>query len=85
MVFNMFSDELYIPKEKTGKNTHTYIDSEITCEVTDYTGITKTITSLSGVHLEPCEFTLSISKIFNKFLRDLKAGYLYVGKGIYDK
>lgn len=85
MVFNMFSDELYIPKEKTGKNTHTYIDSEITCEVTDYTGITKTITTLSGVHLEPCEFTLSISKVFNKFLRDLKAGYLYVGKGVYDK
>lgn len=78
-VFENFNDDLYIPENETGKNTHTYIDSEITATITDYQNNIVEVTSLSGVHLSPCEFTLSISKQYSKFLRDLRNGYLFTG------
>lgn len=78
-VFEAFNDDLYIPANETGKNTHTYIDTPITATITDYQNNTMEITALTGVHLSPCEFTLSISKQYNKFLRDLRNGYLFTG------
>ena len=78
-VFEMFTDDLTIPPDETGKNTHTYIDNEHTLTVTDYLGNTETITTLSGIHLEETGFTLSVSERLLKFLDDLKAGYLYMG------
>ena len=78
-VFEIFNDNLYIPETETGKNTHTYIDEEMTATITDYQGNTAEITSLSSVHLSPCEFTLSISKQYSKFLQDLRNGYLFTG------
>ena len=80
-VFDMFTDELYIPQEFTGKNTHTYIDTEMTADITDYLGNTETITSPSSVHLSGCDFTLSISKGYAKFLDMLRHGYLDLGRG----
>ena len=67
-VFEMFTDDLKIPKENTGKNTHTYIDDEITETIIDYQGKEEDITSLSGVHLEPTSFSLSISDYFFQYL-----------------
>ena len=78
-VFEIFNDDLYIPETETGKNTHTYIDETISAMITDYQGNTTEITSLSSVHLSPCEFTLSISKQYSRFLKDLKNGYLFTG------
>ena len=78
-VFEMFNDDLYIPENETGKNTHTYIDDEMIGIVRDYKGNMKEVVSKSSVHLSPCEFTLSISKQYNKFLRDLRDGYLFTG------
>lgn len=78
-VFENFNDELYIPENETGKNTHTYIDTEMTATITDYQNNTVVVTALTGVHLSPCEFTLSISKQYSKFLRDLRNGYLFTG------
>lgn len=78
-VFNFFNDEMYIPAERTGKNTHIYIDEEMELDVTDYEGKEAHIITKSGVHLEPCEFTLSISKQYKKFLEMLFRGYLYKG------
>ena len=78
-VFDMFTDDLYIPSENTGKNTHTYIDIEISEEIEDYTGIKQTVTSLSGVHLEPAHFSLSISDYFVKFYKMLQNGYILKG------
>ncbi len=76
-VFNMFDDELYIPSEETGKNTHTYIDEEMKIQSIDYQGNKENVYIPSSIHLGKCEFTLSISKQYNKFLRDLKDGYLF--------
>lgn len=78
-VFNMFDDSLYIPANETGKNTHTYIDNELKFKITDYQGNDSTIEVLSSVHLEPCDFTLSISRQYNEFLRQLAKGYIFRG------
>lgn len=78
-VFDMFNDNLYIPRNETGKMTHTYIDTPLTCLVTDYLGNTTEVHTKSGVFLEPCEFTLSISETYKIFLSNLSKGYLYTG------
>lgn len=78
-IFNLFNDDLYIPANKTGKNTHTYIDDEMCSEITDYQGNKELVTSLSSIHLSECDFTLSLAKEYSKFLDNLSNGYLYAG------
>ena len=78
-IFNMFNNELYIPSNKTGKMTHTYIDNEQSNKVTDYLGSSTIEHALSGVHLGACDFTLSISKQYLNFLANLKEGYIFTG------
>ena len=78
-VFEMFTDELTIPEENTGKNTHTYIDDEITETIKDYNGVEEVITSLSGIHLEEAKYSLSISDYFVKFYTMLQNGYTLKG------
>lgn len=78
-VFNMFNDDLYIPADRTGKMTHTYIDEPMEFMVKDYQGNETKVSVESGIHLENCEFTLSISKQYGKFLEDFINGYMYKG------
>ena len=78
-VFNIFNDNLYIPADKTGKMTHTYIDTEKEMFVIDYYGVEERVLTLSGIHLEPCDFTLSISEQYNQFLRAISSGYIFTG------
>ena len=78
-VFNIFNDDLYIPADKTGKMTHTYIDTEKEMLVVDYDGVHERVLTLSGIHLEPCDFTLSISEQYNQFLRAISSGYIFTG------
>lgn len=78
-IFNMFNDDLYIPSDKTGKMTHTYIDDEISNLVTDFNGVDNIECALSGVHLGACDFTLSISNQFKQFLNNLSQGLIYTG------
>lgn len=78
-VFNIFNDNLYIPADKTGKMTHTYIDSEKEMFVVDCDGVQERVLTLSGIHLEPCDFTLSISEQYNQFLRAISSGYIFTG------
>ena len=78
-VFNIFNDDLYIPADKTGKMTHTYIDTEKEMFVVDYDGVHERVLTLSGIHLEPCDFTLSISEQYNQFLRAISSGYIFTG------
>lgn len=67
-VFKLFNDEMSIPSDYTGKLTHTYIDEPVNALVTDIDGNKVEVNPLSGIHLAPTEFTLSISKIYNEFL-----------------
>lgn len=78
-VFDIFNDNLYIPADKTGKMTHTYIDTEKEMFVVDYDGVEERVLTLSGIHLEPCDFTLSISEQYNQFLRAISSGYIFTG------
>lgn len=78
-IFEQFDDNLYIPADRTGKMTHTYIDHEMKFEVTDYLGNKEVVNPLSGVHLESCDFTLTISDEFSKLIRSVKSGYIYRG------
>lgn len=78
-VFDMFNDRLYIPASKTGKMTHTYLDGEQSFNVTDYKNINCDIHTLSAMHLEPCEFTLSMSELQKIYLKNLSQGYMFKG------
>lgn len=68
MVFEFFRHGLTIPAEYTGKKTHTYIDKERRGYVTDYLGITIEYNELTGIHLEPAEYHLTIAQNFSDFL-----------------
>ena len=79
-VFEVFTDDLSVPPEETGKLTHTYIDYEIDTELTDMFGQTERVYEKSCIHLEPCPFHLSLSKQFIEFLSGINDGYgLYGG------
>lgn len=58
-VFDAFTSDLYIPQGHTGKMTHTYLDDEIEGMITDYMGITIPFKMLSGLHLEPADYSLN--------------------------
>lgn len=66
--FKAFDDDLYIPNSATGKMTHTYIDEPFEEDFTDYNGIVYHIKQKSCIHLEPCDFTLSLSIEYIKLL-----------------
>ena len=78
-VFELFTDELMIPADRTGKSTHTYIDSEKEYSVTDYLGKTLTVNAKSGVHLEEVEYSLNISDLYIRFFKLAQDGYLLKG------
>lgn len=69
---NKFNKGLYIPPEHTGKLTHTYCDEAIEGMLYDYQGQPYQYHELSYVHLEPCEFTLDISKQYEALLKTLR-------------
>lgn len=83
-IFDYFNDEMYIPSEYTGKNTHLYIDEAKTMLVTDYLGNTSEIHSESGVFLYGADFTLSISEQYSQFIKMMKKGYKFKGYNTYE-
>lgn len=78
-VFELFNDNLHIPADRTGKMTHTYIDEPDDLLITDYLNRKTHVRTLSGVHLESCDFTLSIADEYKTFLENLSKGYIYKG------
>lgn len=71
-VFDAFSDDLYVPADYTGKNTHTYIDEERNGVIVDYTGIPGVYDELSGVHLEGADYSLSLSREYVDYIKGLQ-------------
>lgn len=74
-IFDEFTNELEVPAEYTGKLTHTYIDDEFTDRLTDLFGNTAMVHEYSSINLEPCPFSMSLSKNFIKFLCGYKEVY----------
>ena len=81
-VFDMFDDDLYIPAEETGKMTHTYIDTPQEYVLLDFQGKEGIASARSSVHLEKCDFTLSITREYLNFIENMKKGYIYTGQKI---
>lgn len=77
--FDVFNDSLYVPAERTGKMTHTYIDEGMKFKICDYKGVEATVSMESGIHLEKCDFTLSIAEKYKQFLSELGKGYIFTG------
>lgn len=70
-IFDYFNEDFTIPREHTGKLTHTYCDNEINITICDFNGVSATIFEKSFIHLEPCEFTLKLSKNFKEYLESI--------------
>ena len=70
--FQHFAEDLYIPAEFTGKNTHTYIDTPKAGVLTDYTGRSARYAEYSGVHLSGADYTLSLADEYARFLLNLR-------------
>ena len=73
-VFDYFDEGLKIPAEYTGKNILTYIDDEMEGDVTDYLGKTIHYYSPSGIHMEGCEYNMSLSAEYAEYLLGLREG-----------
>ena len=74
--FKLFKDSLEIPKEYTGKMTHTYIDEEIKGKVKDYLGVEYSYKESSSVHLEKTSYIMSLASEYIDYLfRIRERGY----------
>jgi len=71
-IFLYFDNDLYIPKGKTGKMTHTYIDEERVGVVKDYLGKVYRYRELSGVHLENSDYSLNIMDMYIDYILGVK-------------
>lgn len=70
--FELFTDNLTIPADYTGKLTHTYIDFEQSGYMIDYRGKMHEWHNLSGVHLEKASYSLSLSIEYLNYLFSIK-------------
>ena len=70
--FEFFDDDMYIPPEHTGKMIHTYIDDEIEGDIIDYLGARGHFHELSCIHLEPAEYSLSMSAEYVDYIFSLE-------------
>lgn len=71
-IFDAFDDELYIPPEYTGKNTHTYIDCEQRGILKDYTGVYGEYHEYSSTHLEAADYSLSLSRAYVDYIKGVR-------------
>ena len=71
-IFEAFAEDLIIPKEYTGKMTHTYIDEPLKGKVIDYLGIEGEYNEKSVVHLEEAEYSLSITDSYINYLLQIR-------------
>ena len=67
-IWEHFDDNMDIPSAHSGKMTHTYIDEERHGILVDYTGKPLEFHELSGTHLEPASFEMSLAKNYIDYL-----------------
>lgn len=71
-IFDAFKEDLYIPPEYTGKNTHIYIDDARDGVVRDYLGNFCEYHELSCVHMCGADYTLSLARDYVEFLLKIR-------------
>lgn len=70
--FEQFNNGLIIPPSFTGKLTHTYIDETRQGVILDYKGKALEYNALSGIHMEKCEYNLSLTSQYIDYLMGVK-------------
>ena len=70
--FEAFNDGLIIPPQFTGKLTHTYVDEKREGVIIDYKGVASEYNTLSGVHMEQCEYNLGLASGYIDYLKGVK-------------
>lgn len=70
--FKAFNDGLIIPPQFTGKLTHTYLDETKQGVIIDYKGVAIEYKALSGIHMELCEYNLSLTSNYIDYLSGVK-------------
>lgn len=73
--FAFFDDGMYIPPTSTGKSIHTYIDVPQSGTFKDYFGVEGRYDELSSIHMEPCEYLLTLSREYRDFLMGIWEWY----------
>ena len=71
-IFDLFNDEMYIPKGYAGKMIHTYIDVPSKGVVKDYLGEYGEFSETSSIYMEPADYSLSLGREYAKFLFDVQ-------------
>lgn len=71
-VFDAFTRDLDIPKGRTGKLTHTYVDREWTGTVIDYQGTPFSYYEKSSIHLEAAPFKISMLDAFWDYMEGVQ-------------
>nr|DAM70905.1 MAG TPA: DNA polymerase B [Caudoviricetes sp.] len=66
--FEFFDNEMYIPKEYTGKNTLTYINEPYKINVKDYQGNYAEVAENTYIHMEEQDYNMSLAEQFIVFL-----------------
>lgn len=67
-IMNAFSDKMYVEANDSGKNVLTYLDKPFEGVVTDYLGNVSTYREKSAIHVEPTEFTMSLTQEYLKLI-----------------
>ena len=76
--FKMFTDEMEIDAEHSGKLTHSYLDYEQHGVMIDYLGNENEFYEKSSVHLEKSSYVMSIAQEFKDFLQGVEREVKYI-------
>lgn len=66
--FKMFTKDMEVPADRSGKQTATYIDYEMEGTVIDYMGVPGYYHEYSGIHLENTSYNLSMASDYINYL-----------------
>lgn len=66
--FKKFTNKMEVPASRSGKQTATYIDYEMTGTIQDYKGNWGSYHELSGIHLEATSYSMSLSSDYVNYL-----------------
>lgn len=70
--FKLFTNDMHVDALSTGKLTHTYLEAHKTGYITDYQGNKAFYDEMSGVHLAPCDFSMSMTADYIKLIEALR-------------
>ena len=74
-IFELFNEDMFISGEYSGKLLHTYLDDKQEFDSVDYLGNKEHVISLSGVHLEPSSYSLSLADKYKNYLNHIQTKY----------